>query len=361
MRTRYPRAWLAALAASLAACRGDAKPPPKPAQTFPSAPGRLTVTLALPQQPGWNHQDSIAVTIANGSAAPVPNATLNLIVQAPVAVLADSAAPAPRPTITSNQAATHVAFPVGTIAVGQTVVLKQAIRTPAAPASASPPQAPAPARRGRTTARPDTSTRFLVRAELVGADSSQLAAPAEDTIRIRAESAVVLGGCGNVSDVVVTRYGVGPVRVGMPLDALRAACPEARDTAWQGQEGAKETGLVAMPGGRRVVAVTAGNVVDRIVVEQPGLQTAAGAGVGASVSDLRARFGRMCAGTAERQVAVWFPNAPGLSFGLDTMATKGWTPAQVNPDSVPDGVKVTSFWVRKGSDDCPARPGEGGP
>jgi hypothetical protein len=357
MRTRFPRACLAVLAIALAGCRGDAKPPPRPAQTFPSAPGRLTVALALPQQPGWNHEDSIAVTIANASAAPVPDATLSLLVQAPVAVLADSAGPAPRPTVTATQAATRVAFPLGTLAVGQTVTLKQAIRTPAAPAPAA--ATPAPAKRGRAPAQPDTSTRFLVRAELVGADGSQLAAPAEDTLRIRAESAVVLGGCGNVNDVVVTRYGVGPVRVGMPVDALRAACPEARDTAWQ-QEGTKMTGLVAMPGGRRVVAVTAGNAVDRIVVDQTGLQTAAGAGVGASVSDLRARFGRMCAGTAERPVAVWFPNAPGLSFGLDTTATKGWTPAQVNPDSVPDGVKVTSFWVRKGSDDCPARPGEGG-
>ena len=90
------------------------------------------------------------------------------------------------------------------------------------------------------------------------------------------------------------------------------------------------------------------------------MKTPAGAGVGATVAELRGRFGRMCAGRAERQVAVWFPNQPGLSFGLDTLATRGWTPAQADPDSVPDDVKVTSMWVRKGSDDCPARPGEGG-
>jgi len=245
------------------------------------------------------------------------------------------------------------------VAPGQTVEIRQPVRTPPAPVSAAPP-APGQPKRARA-ARPDTSTRFVVRAELLRAGGGmQLAAPAEDTLRIRAGAAVVVGGCGNANDAVVTRSGIGPVRVGMPLDALRAACPEARDTSWKGQEGTKETGMVVLPGGHPVLAVTVDSAVTRIVIDQPGVRTAAGIEVGATVADLRGRFGRMCAGRGEGQVAVWFPNQPGLSFGLDTVATKGWTPARAEPDSVPDDVKVTSLWVRKGSDDCPARPGEGG-
>jgi hypothetical protein len=348
----------AALAAlALAGCRGDARPPPAQAggAPQPAATGRLAFTLAVPQQPGWNVTDTIVVSIANGSGAPVPDAELSLFIQAPVAVLADPAAP--RPTSTTNAAGTRLRFAVGTVAAGQTVEIRQPIRTPPAPVAAAPALGqPKPAR----AARPDTATRFLVRAELVKPDGMQLAAPAEDTLRIRPGAALVVGGCGNAEDAVVTRYGIGPVRVGMPLDALRAACPEARDTTWRGEEGMKETGIVVMPGGRRVLAVTADSAVARIVIDQPGVRTAAGVQVGSTVADLRGRFGRMCAGRGEGRVAVWFPNQPGLSFGLDTAATRGWTPAQADPDSVPDDVKVTSMWVRKGSDDCPARPGEGG-
>jgi hypothetical protein len=180
----------------------------------------------------------------------------------------------------------------------------------------------------------------------------------QDTLRIRAGSEVAVGGCGSASDAVVTRYGVGPVRVGMTAAALRSACPEARDTSWQ-QEGMKETGLVALPGGRRVVAVVAGGTVQRIVTVDPGLKTPTGLGVGAQVAELRASYGRMCAGVGEGQVAVWFPNAPGLSFGLDTAATRGWPAVRAQPDSIPDPTKIAALWVRQGSDDCPARPGEG--
>ncbi|HEU4562785.1 MAG TPA: hypothetical protein VFS20_33455, partial [Longimicrobium sp.] len=244
---------------------------------------------------------------------------------------------------------------------GQTIEVKQAIRTPPAPVppAAPVPGQPAPPRAQRTpAARTDTATRFVIRAMLLGRDGAPLAPPVEDTVRIRPQSEVTIGGCGNAGDVVVTRYGIGPVRVGMPTDALRSACPEARDTTWQ-QEGATETGMVVMPGGRRVVAVIAGGTVQRIVIDQPGLQTAARVGVGSQVADLRTRLGRMCTGMGEGKVAVWFPNAPGISFGLDTAATKGWTPARAHPDSVPDTVAVGSMWVRRGSDDCPARPGEG--
>jgi len=359
----------ACAALALGGCR-DRKPPPDPGQAppAPGAPARVDVTLRLPDQPPWNADDTLTVTLQNNSAAAVPAAVLELFVQAPVTAPVDSSAASRPETVVVDSSGTRLRFAVGALATGQTIEVRQAIHTPPAPAPpAAPPVAvpgqpapPAPRRRAAAPpARTDTATRFVVRATLLGADGTPLAPPVTDTLRMRPGSAVTVGGCGNVKDVVVTRYGIGPVRVGMPVTALRTACPEARDTTWKGPEGATETGILVMPGGRQVLAMTAGPTVERIVIDQAGLKTAAGAGVGSRVGDLRASFGRMCAGAAERQVAVWFPNQPGISFGLDTVATKGWTPARMDADSVPDTVSVGRMWVRGGSDDCPARPGEG--
>jgi hypothetical protein len=357
----------ASAALGAGACRDRApREPARPPAAQQPASARLDLTLLLPDQPPWNADDSLTVTVQNNGATPVPDAVLDLFVAAPLAAPVDSAA-AGHPQAAVDAAGTRLRFTVGTVAVGQTIEIRQRIRTPPAPAPpAAPPvpgqppaatPSPAQRQRARTAAPADTVTRFVVRATLVGRGGAQLAAPVEDTLRLRPESAVTIGGCGNVTDAVVTRYGIGPVRVGMPVDALRSACPEARDTTWK-VEGTDETGVVVMPGGRRVVAVMAGGTVQRIVIDQPGLRTAAGVGVGARVGDLRSRFGRMCSGAGEGRVAVWFPNAPGISFGLDTAATRGWTPARMSPDSVPDTVAVGSMWVRRGSDDCPAGPGE---
>jgi hypothetical protein len=344
--------------AALSACRGDKAPPPARPSAAPATSAAVQLALQLPDQPGWNQEDSIVVTVTNGTAAAVTDASLELTVQAPVAVLRDSAA-APKPAVDSTATATKLTFALGAIDAGKSVEIHQRVRTPPAPVAPTPPPAPASARPSAVkpkpaapAAKPDTSTRFLVRARLLRPDEMELASAA-DTLRIRAGSEVTIGGCGNASDVVVTRYGIGPVRVGMPVAALRAACPEARDTTWKGQEGMTETGLVALPGGRRVVAVTAGGTVQRIVIDQGGLRTAGGDSVGTTVGELRASYGRMCAGRSERRLAVWFPNAPGLSFALDSAATTALPPAQTSADSIPDEVRVSSLWIRQGRDDCP--------
>jgi len=354
----------ACAALALGACRDRTPPPPQgqpPAARQPAA-ATVEVTMRVPDQPPWNDQDTVLVTIQNAGTVAVSDAMLDLFVQSPLTAPVDSAAAA-RPEVSAEAGGMRLRFGVGTVAAGQTLEIRQAIRTPPAPAPpAAPPapgQPPAPKPKPQApAATADTVTRFLVRATLVKRDGTPLAPPAQDTVRIRPQSEVTVGGCGNAGDVVVTRYGLGPVRVGMPVDALRAACPEARDSTWRA-EGTTETGLVVMPAGHRVVAVAAGGTVQRIVIDQPGMKTASGAGVGSQVGELRTRLGRMCTGAGEGQVAVWFPNEPGISFGLDTAATKGWTPARMDPDSVPDTVPVGRMWVRKGSDDCPARPGEG--
>ncbi|MFL5385006.1 MAG: hypothetical protein ACJ8GN_21000 [Longimicrobiaceae bacterium] len=350
-----------AAAMALAGCRGDRPAPPPPPPPAAPAAGKLEVKLELPQLPGWNDLDTLAATVTNGTAAPVADAVLMLYVQGPVKLLVDSAA-REVPGVEATAEGTRLTFPLGTLAPGATAQVRQGVRTPPAPlpaAGAAPAASkgrPAQGTRGFTAT--DTTSRFLVRATVASRGGTPLAPPVQDTLRIRAGSEVAVGGCGSAGDAVVTRYGIGPVRVGMTEAALRSACPEARDTAWT-EEGTKETGLVALPGGRRVVAVTAGGSVRRIVIDDPRVKTPTGFGVGAAVADLRSAFGRMCAGRGDRWVAVWFPNAPGISFGLDTLATKGWGPAQAHPDSIPDDTRVAALWVRQGSDDCPARPGGG--
>ena len=355
MRTKSAAAAIL-LALAAAGCR-DKKAPP-PAQQAPPAQapaGRLQLALQLADSAAWNQEDTMVVTLANGSAAPVDDALVQLFVQAPVAVVADSAA-ATKPKVETNAAGTRLTFAVGAVAPGRSVEIRQAFRTPPAPAKPAPPVPGAPpAPKPRTPPSPaDTLTRFVVRARLLRArDSLELAAPAEDTLHIRPGSEVAVGGCTTAADVSVTRYGIGPVRVGMTMAALRSACPEARDTAWKGEEGTQEAGAVVMPGGRRVVAVAAGDRVGRLMVDQPGLKTAAGFGVGSPVGELRATYGRMCAGTTEKRFAVWFPNAPGVSFALDSAATRVWAPTRAHPDSIPDETRIGALWVRPGNDDCP--------
>jgi len=347
-------AGLAALA--LAACRGDKPAPPPPPPPAPSSAGSVAVTLEVPQLPGWNDLDTVRIHVTNGTAAPVADAVLELYVQGAVRLLVDSAA-ASVPGVEVTAEGTRLTFPLGTLAPGGKVDVRQGLRTP--PAPIAPPAAgakgaPAPRTRGFTATLADTSSRFLVRATVSRA-GTPLVPPVQDTLRIRAGSEVAVGGCGSTGDVVVTRYGVGPVRVGMTETALRSACPEARDSAWTA-EGTKETGLLVLPGGKRVLAVTGGGTVRRIVVDDPAVKTPNGFGAGSAVAELRASYGRMCVGMGEGKVAVWFPNMPGVSFGLDSAATKGWPPARVNPDSIPDETKIAALWVRQGLDDCPARP-----
>jgi hypothetical protein len=297
----------------------------------------VEVRLYVASDWAWNEEDTLRVTVFNGTAQPL-SGTLNLFVGSPVEMLPDSGAAAPADLLSSGEG-TRVVFPLGTLAAGASGEFRQAVRTPPVP------------RQRRPSQENDTTSRFAVRAWVAAADGREVA-QAADTIRIRAGSEVVAGGCGGVEDVAVTRYGIGPLRLEMVAADVRTLCPEARDTSWR-QEGTTERGMTVRLAGHPVTLVFSGQKVQRIVVDTAGLRTGTGVGVGSTLAELRGRYGRMCAGQGEGRVAVWFPAAPGVSFGLDpaTAPAQGGT---VDAQALPDSAAVNRMWVRQGTDDCPA-------
>lgn len=316
----------------MAACRGDRGAPPV-AETVvdtTQAPSAV-VTMAVPEPMAWNQEDTVVVALANRTAAAIQGGRMQLFVQAPLSVAVPPAGTAGAPAIDSVDGGTRVTWMLGSVAQGAAIELRQPVRTPPAPAGAAGTPA------------------FAVRATLLARTGAPMLPPVGDSVRIRAGSERSAGGCATAGTAPAQRYGIGPVRLGMKASALRAACPEARDTAWRA-EGMAEKGLVVSLGGRAVVARLEGDSVTRVLALSPELRTAAGVGIGSTLGDLRSRYGRLCAVEAEGKVAVWSPNAPGVSFGVEA-------PAPAAPaDSLPDDRTVSSLWIHGQDTPCPAPP-----
>ena len=142
----------AALAASACRDRGGAAARASRVK-LDSVPRRVEVRLYVATDWAWNEEDTLRVTVVNGTEQPLAG-DLNLFVGAPVEVLRDSvpAHGAPPPEIHSSGEGTRLVFPLGTLAPGASGEFRQAVRMPPAP------------RRRRPSEENDTTSRFAVRA-----------------------------------------------------------------------------------------------------------------------------------------------------------------------------------------------------
>lgn len=313
---------LAALA--VAACRGDEKPYEVPPHVVAQGgPTGMVVRVLAPDSMGWNREDSVRISVANHTGAPYEETQIEVFFTAPIQV--DTAGVLAR----EQPDGVLLRVPLRTLPSGESSLRVWRFRMPPAPL-------------------PDDSLplRYIIRATLAGGDT------VADTVYIRPGSEIVAGGCASPAPPAAQRFGIGPVRVGIPESALRASCPEARDSTWE-QEGTKERGLVVRPGGVPVLALVAGDSIARVEVSDPRIRTASGVGVGSTVGDLKARYGRLCGGAGEGVVAVWFQNAPGIGFALDSVTTKEWFRARGPVDALPDSARVERYFIHGLDTRCP--------
>ncbi|MDQ3388582.1 MAG: hypothetical protein M3483_03670 [Gemmatimonadota bacterium] len=215
---------------------------------------------------------------------------------------------------------------------GQTQTIEQRIRVPA--------RAPSGAMTGQQ----------IVRARLIDPDGQPLVEVASKLAMDGTAATDSISGAAG--DPAVEPDGVGSVRLGMPRDSVLRVASGARDTSWQ-QEGSQQRGLlVPFDNSARALAVLSGDTVTRIEVRGSSIRAHGRVGVGSTLQELRAAYGRPCAAVGEGFVVVWFPSAPGISFALDAPIPQN--PQQIGDDTdrIPATSRVTRWWVRRGTDTC---------
>lgn len=219
---------------------------------------------------------------------------------------------------------------------GATQILEQRVRVPGASAAAAA---------GGASGR-------LIRARLVNAQGQTLT---EVQGEVSLDSAFRGASQSAAEAAAEPRDQLGSVRLGMTGSELRQAVSGARDTTWSA-EGMTEQGVVVPVPGGEAIALLVGDSVARIEVREAGPRTREGVGVGSTLEELRRSYGRTCAAAGEGIVAVWFPAAPGISYALD-VPFSSVQQARQNPEQIPGSARVTRWWLRRGTNDCPVSGG----
>lgn len=284
-----------------------------------------------PDSLAWGEETAMRLRVANRGRETLTGALLRVQLPEGVELLSPPGVPVPGGTVTD--------LAVAPLRPGAAESFTVRFRLPPAPPA------------GADTAA--AARRFVIQAQPITLEGVPVGRAAADTLEVPGPVRAALG-CGAGGRLPVTRYGVGAVRLGMARGQIEALCPGVRDTTWTGQEGMRERGLAIPVGADTLLAVLAGDTVARFRATDADLRTAAGLGVGSTLGDLRTRMGRTCVGVGEGRVAVWFPNAPGISFAVSAQPPEQWSRVERDPALLPDTATVTELWVRHGVDDCPA-------
>jgi hypothetical protein len=151
-------------------------------------------------------------------------------------------------------------------------------------------------------------------------------------------------------DATIDTDRVGPLRLGQSESDVRTR--PVRDTTWQ-IEGMEERGVVAAVGLGEATVLLSNGAVNRIIVRDPALKTAAGLGVGSTLGQLRAAYGKACAAAGERGgIVVWLAGLPGVSFALDQPLGPDLARIERDAALLPDSARVEELWVHGGHVAC---------
>lgn len=324
---------------------------------------RLTLSVEPPGVLDWGEGARIRLTVGNEGSTPARDVRVELYLPPWLEFSAVEPAGTEVAMMSSGQE-TRLSYLVGEppLEPGETRTVVQRVRVAPGPGVAPGPSAPGPGSPADTAApaRPGSAPADrVIRARLITPGGEVLGVEVRAVLAFRgAEEPGELPGGGTSDGVGGTRVsgeGVGPVRLGMTVEQLRRAAPTARDTTFTLGEGIPERGMtVPIASGHAVTALLVDARIDRVIVGESGVVTDRGVGVGSTLEALREAYGEACVAAAEDgRAVVWFPAAPGISFGLDARAPPPATGSQRPRDELlPGSATVRALWVRRGVDTC---------
>ncbi len=167
-----------------------------------------------------------------------------------------------------------------------------------------------------------------------------LACAPRDGGRSVADSASPARTCGVESATNLSGSGIGALRIGASVDAVRALCRVLRDTIALGLEALPQRTLLVDLGADSVTAEVDENRIWRLEIVHSVFRTADSLGVGSLVGALRTRQGVQVA-TGENDVFLTLADACGLSFRL--VGIEAMTPPRLT--AIADSVRVEEVLV----------------